>query len=297
MSYLDNSGDILLDMVLTDSGRSRLARGDGSFKIAKFALGDDEIDYGLYDPNHPLGSYYADTEIMNLPIFQAVTNDTTAQNSKLISIARNDLLYLPIIKLSSTLGPGGGTYDDAGAYLISVNQDTITSLGVVAGVVDGQTAQTAQRTPLVFEQGLDTTEISPSAGLEDYLRETQYLVSIDTRFGHVVTPVGKPAEADISYVNSDKIAFYFLSLSSSGFVNNIENTTGFSAIRGPRGTMLKFGIKANMNLSVSSYLFDTIGNTITINAVSYKYLDTNIYVSGLSTGYQETIKLRFIRKV
>ena len=46
MAFLDNSGDIILDAVLTDTGRFRLAKGDGTFKIAKFALGDDEIEPG-----------------------------------------------------------------------------------------------------------------------------------------------------------------------------------------------------------------------------------------------------------
>ena len=45
MAFLDNSGDIILDAVLTDTGRLRLAKGDGSFNITKFALGDDEINY------------------------------------------------------------------------------------------------------------------------------------------------------------------------------------------------------------------------------------------------------------
>ena len=35
MAFLDNSGDIILDAVLTDAGRQRMARGD--FKIVKFA--------------------------------------------------------------------------------------------------------------------------------------------------------------------------------------------------------------------------------------------------------------------
>ena len=47
MAFLDNSGDIILDAVLTDEGRKRLARGDGSFKIVKFALGDDDIEYAV----------------------------------------------------------------------------------------------------------------------------------------------------------------------------------------------------------------------------------------------------------
>ena len=33
MAFLDNSGDIILDAVLTDTGRARLARGDGSFNL------------------------------------------------------------------------------------------------------------------------------------------------------------------------------------------------------------------------------------------------------------------------
>ena len=58
MAFLDNSGDIILDAVLTDTGRLRLAQGDGSFKITKFALGDDEINYGNYNKNHSSGSAY-----------------------------------------------------------------------------------------------------------------------------------------------------------------------------------------------------------------------------------------------
>ena len=50
-AFLDNSGDIILDAVLTDTGRFRLAKGDGTFKITKFALGDDEINYGLFEQN------------------------------------------------------------------------------------------------------------------------------------------------------------------------------------------------------------------------------------------------------
>ena len=70
MGFLDNSGDIILDAVLTDTGRMRLAKGDGSFNIVKFALGDDEIDYGLYDKNHPSGSAYYDINILQTPVLE-----------------------------------------------------------------------------------------------------------------------------------------------------------------------------------------------------------------------------------
>ena len=66
MGFLDNTGDIIIDAVLTDTGRMRLAKGDGSFKIAKFALGDDEIDYTLFNKSHASGSAYYDLEILKM---------------------------------------------------------------------------------------------------------------------------------------------------------------------------------------------------------------------------------------
>ena len=48
MAYLDNS-EITVDAILTKKGRQKLASGQ-SLNITKFALGDDEIDYTLYEP-------------------------------------------------------------------------------------------------------------------------------------------------------------------------------------------------------------------------------------------------------
>ena len=81
MAFLDNSGDIILDAVLTDLGRERLSRGDGSFRIEKFALGDDEIDYALYDKNHPSGSAYYALEILQTPVLEAFTNNAASIRS------------------------------------------------------------------------------------------------------------------------------------------------------------------------------------------------------------------------
>jgi hypothetical protein len=51
MAYLDNT-EITVDAILTKKGRQKLASGQ-SLNITKFALGDDEIDYTLYEPAHP----------------------------------------------------------------------------------------------------------------------------------------------------------------------------------------------------------------------------------------------------
>ena len=99
MGFLDNSGDIILDAVLTDLGRKRLAEGNGTFKVSKFALSDDEIDYGLYDKNNTSGSAYYDINILQTPVLEAFTNNMSSMKSRLLSIARKDLLYLPVIKI------------------------------------------------------------------------------------------------------------------------------------------------------------------------------------------------------
>ena len=90
MAFLDNSGDIILDAVLTETGRKRMS--NGNFRITKFALGDDEINYGLYNKNHASGSAYYDLEILRTPILEAFTNNTSMMKSRLLSISRTNLL-------------------------------------------------------------------------------------------------------------------------------------------------------------------------------------------------------------
>ena len=85
MGFLDNSGDIILDAVLTDHGRKVLAKGDGSFQISKFALGDEEIDYSLYDTTNVNGSAYYDLEILQTPVLEAFTDNAVSMKSKLVT--------------------------------------------------------------------------------------------------------------------------------------------------------------------------------------------------------------------
>jgi hypothetical protein len=54
MGYLDNTS-ITVDAILTNKGRELLAQGGTSFNITQFALGDDEIDYTLWNPNDTRG--------------------------------------------------------------------------------------------------------------------------------------------------------------------------------------------------------------------------------------------------
>ena len=100
MGYLDNS-IVTVDAILTKKGRELLARGDGSFKITQFALSDDEIDYTLYNPNHPLGSAYYGQAIENLPLLEAFPDETQIMKYKLTTLPRGTA-KLPILDIGFT---------------------------------------------------------------------------------------------------------------------------------------------------------------------------------------------------
>jgi hypothetical protein len=99
MGFLDHStNNLILDAVLTDVGRQFLARNDGSFSIHKFALGDDEVNYGIIAK---YGRTVGKEKIeKNTPILEALTNQTHSQKYKLVSVSNPNLLRLPTLSLS-----------------------------------------------------------------------------------------------------------------------------------------------------------------------------------------------------
>lgn len=74
MGFLDNSS-ITVDAILTKRGREILSEG-GDLNIVKFALSDEEIDYGLYDVTHPNGTDSYGAVIENMSLLEATPNRT-----------------------------------------------------------------------------------------------------------------------------------------------------------------------------------------------------------------------------
>lgn len=97
MGYLDNS-IVTVDAILTKKGRELLARGDGSFKITQFAVSDDEIDYTLYNPTHPLGSQFYGEAIENLPLLEAFPDETQSLKYKITTLPRGTA-KLPVLDI------------------------------------------------------------------------------------------------------------------------------------------------------------------------------------------------------
>ena len=100
MGYLNNI-TVTVDAILTKKGRELLARNDGSFQITQFALGDDEIDYTLYNPNHPSGSAFYGEAIENMPVIEAFPDETQIMKYKLLTLPRGTA-KLPVLELGFT---------------------------------------------------------------------------------------------------------------------------------------------------------------------------------------------------
>jgi hypothetical protein len=97
MGYLNNQV-VTVDAILTTKGRELLAKNDGSFRITQFALADDEIDYTLYNPNHPSGSAFYGEAIENMPLLEAFPQETQIMKYKLATLPRGTA-KLPVLDL------------------------------------------------------------------------------------------------------------------------------------------------------------------------------------------------------
>ena len=110
MGYLNNT-TVTVDAILTKKGRELLAQGGNAFNITQFALADDEIDYDLWNQNHPLGDAKMGVVIENLPITEAVPDETQSMKYKLITLdaGTESIPYLEVTPTSVTLIVGSGT--------------------------------------------------------------------------------------------------------------------------------------------------------------------------------------------
>ena len=133
MAYLSNTS-VVVDAILTNTGRQLLSQNDGSFQITQFSLSDDEVDYTLYNPNHPSGSAFYGEAIQNMPIIQAFPQSQEIMRYKLITLPRGTAA-LPVISIgysSITLAQGAS---------LSITPQTLNYLGATSTFEqDGYTA-------------------------------------------------------------------------------------------------------------------------------------------------------------
>ena len=185
MGYLDNTS-ITVDAILTKRGRELLARGDGSFNITQFALADDEIDYTLFNENHPNGSQYYGEAIENMPLLEAIPDENNIMIHKLVTLpiwtTKLPIVTANISKIQLSLGAS-----------TTVSPNTLNFQGL-ANVVEagGYLATIADRRLLVAFEGIGgeaaTTTARPfsNSALSETIRGSSFsltAINSTTLFG------------------------------------------------------------------------------------------------------------------
>ena len=174
MGYLNNSS-ITVDAILTKKGRELLARGRNEFKITQFALADDEVDYDLYNPDHPLGTSYYGAAIENMPVVEALADETQMLKYKLVTLPKGSS-RIPVVNVPqssivlnanettiiqpSTVNFGGGNrrfgytaiLSDSGvADIIAVKSAVNSAASVPQFIGDSEAAQSITVSGAAFE--------------------------------------------------------------------------------------------------------------------------------------------------
>ena len=155
MGYLNNK-TVTVDAILTKKGRDLLARNDGSFRITQFSLSDDEVDYTLYNPNHPSGSAFYGEAIENMPIIEAFPDETQDMKYKLITLPRGTA-KLPVLEIgytTITLKQGSSLSITPQTLNYLGTNSTFEASGYVATIGDSRTLNNFEGV------GVNTTDVA-----------------------------------------------------------------------------------------------------------------------------------------
>lgn len=198
MAYLDNS-EIIVDAILTKKGREKLAAGQ-ALNITQFALGDDEIDYGLYDAAHPKGSAFYDAAIRSIPVLEASPDETQNLKYKLVTLPKGTIRIPQVsigfsgittnqtqgkVTITPTTSPAGNTTAGYTAVLTDKTAGMLVGLGLVSAgqiTVSDTLAATAD-----VKRGI-TFEFIPNPNLTNTIVTTLTIYGNETG-GSITIPV------------------------------------------------------------------------------------------------------------
>ncbi len=332
MAFLDNSGDIILDAVLTDLGRKRLAAGN--FRISKFALGDEEVNYNLFNPDDTRGSAFYDLEIMQTPVLEAFTSDQSLMKTRLMSFARNNILYMPVLKINNKTTNSESVPDSAieGFTLMAdndtVSHDSTTESAHKPGFISGIMHDTANTcTHIAIDQGIDSGDdgLNITQDLDPAFLETAFIIKVDHRLLRLQSYTEGPEYSDLTnqFIDDDAIATYYIMQGQEGSpilgprqanfrkrhdlrdanIDNLAEPASFEMFAGPLGNVLRLVPRVSNSVQQSPSLFTELGSSGTSLAsrtggttFNYKYIDTVMNVTGMTTGFSLDVPIRIIKK-
>jgi hypothetical protein len=356
MAFTKTSDSIIIKATLTEKGKKLLSRG--KFKIAKFAFGDDEVDYRLYNAEFRDDLDYTPglTKTFQFEALKDINKNIqfglNSYDAGVLYLSNDELEfiepylhayvdYLPVLKINNLLSYSPTKRNDR--YYVSVNDETTKIIN--DGISNFKFLQTNNLdiTKLVVESGIDNSPSGPDKLvptllnrnhmiLKKFLLDKDFLILGDNRFVSSVAGIKKTSrfenfasgEAIINFHTAqESVAIslesefeYFATypiptipnlIATHGLSISVSDETPkvYSTLNGPRGSVAAINVLVDDQLKVNStgvrddrfVQFGTLDN-ITFSELptsKFDYIDTTIYVMGVTTNSRVQIPLRIIR--
>tara|TARA_Y100001972_G_C7660499_1_gene333046 strand:+ start:2052 stop:3086 length:1035 start_codon:yes stop_codon:yes gene_type:complete len=251
MAFQNNSGGIILDATLTDIGRKYMVQG--KFKVVKFTLGDDEIDYGMM-AGDPSTDGHAIPNSKLPPLLEAFSNENAVIVHGLMSLPRPDILFMPVLKINSKIKKSIAPSAAHDIIYLSINKETTRKLK----------SDAPEAVNSIIEQGtLDKKMIVIESGIEVPSEEytTDLMPTKENKFAYLFNMSLYDAYF-ILYADSRFIENVLSSPSTSKFYNNSINT--LTQNLGPLVKNPKLSFKS-IDDNFESYRIDGIDNMVCKN--------------------------------
>ncbi len=354
MAYTKTSDSIIVKATLTEKGKKLLSRG--KFKVAKFCLGDDEIDYRMFNSVYKDDLDYVPA-LENTEFFEALKDGKkniqfglNSYDSAVLYLEEEQLekispnihafiKYIPQLVINDKLTYSPTLRNDR--YYLSVNDETTKVINEgTSGFKFLQTNNLDLR-KIVVESGIINPSTGPGDGLlpsmenrealivKKFLLDKDFIVYADNRFILTIAsilPTSKfenfasgetivnlhtaPESVAISLDNEFE---YFATYPIPTIANHMANyglvseeaVVSLSALKGPRGSISAINPIVDNELKVNSTgerdarfsIYGTLDD-VTFSELpnsKFDYIDTTIYVIGVTTNSRLQIPIRIIR--
>ena len=225
---------------MTDKGKKLLARG--KFKIAKFSLGDDEIDYRLYNAEFDEDSGYLPA-LMNSKMLEAFKDKKSSiqfgltsydggilylDDEELDELEGRDLHavieYLPVLVKNTKTTYAPTIRDDR--YYLSVNDETSKLISENLPNFKFLESNDFDKTKIVIESGIDNSGMGliPSKQnrikmiIEKFLLDEDFLVQADNRLVSGVVGMQQSSQFE-NYASGEKIINFSTNLKTASAIS------------------------------------------------------------------------------
>jgi hypothetical protein len=305
MAYLKTSDSIIISATLTDKGRKLLSRG--KFKIAKFALGDDEIDYHLYDPIEA-----ADSDIYLPALLNTYSLEAYSDRLKNIQYGLNSydagilylnqeqmdeiapskhayIQYLPALKQNNKLDISPTRRDSV--YYVSVNDETTQKLFDSLTGFKFLQSNNLDNCKIIIESGIDINpDVGPSGEegttptlyhrremiIKKFLLDQDFFINADNRFISGLASI-RPTSRFENFPSGETIINFetFTDVVAITLENEFANYASY-VIKGVANLMAEYDYSTVTTDSIQySALAGPRGSVTALNVVVDNQLKTN----------------------